>query len=319
MIDPILSKENPSFEPTYIGNVRECYKCVDDPRLFLVYTSDRAAARRSAFPITIPGKGNVFTSMTHQWLNLMETHQLISSLHASGYRKLYHHLLGDEFSALKLSPSEIRRLNGQTVIVRRAEHLLPIVCTVQGYDIDGKVGHERQRAATAPYAQLEPGPLCLAATKNDPDADLSPQDTLRILERFFIKSDIRLSPEKISRCLRENALALYQRAHDHALERKVLIAKSVFEFGLVSTDDGDSLSPMVVGRFLTPDSTIYWDAETYDPELSPNAFSEQQITARLKAFAAKTGQHRGIHSAIDSETISSIAGMYGELNRRLFS
>jgi phosphoribosylaminoimidazole-succinocarboxamide synthase len=80
--------------------------------------------------------------------------------------------------------------------------------------------------------------------------------------------------------LRDLSLALYNFAADHARERGVILADTKFEFG--RDPDGQ----LVVGdEVLTPDSSRFWPADSYEPGRSQPSFDKQYV----RDWASSTG------------------------------
>jgi phosphoribosylaminoimidazole-succinocarboxamide synthase len=74
------------------------------------------------------------------------------------------------------------------------------------------------------------------------------------------------------------SIQLYERAAAHALSRGIIIADSKFEFGL---DESGVLTLM--DEILTPDSSRFWDVESYVPGRSPPSFDKQIIRDWLES------------------------------------
>ena len=83
----------------------------------------------------------------------------------------------------------------------------------------------------------------------------------------------------LARKVRDVSLQLYARATEHARARGIIIADTKFEFGL----DADG-NLHVIDELLTPDSSRFWPADTYQPGSSP-AELRQAIRARLSRDA----------------------------------
>src|SRR5207253_1336155 len=70
---------------------------------------------------------------------------------------------------------------------------------------------------------------------------------------------------------REATLALYAFGAEHAAQRGLVLADTKLEFGTV----GDQL--LVIDEMMTSDSSRYWDAESYEPGISPPSFDKQYV------------------------------------------
>jgi phosphoribosylaminoimidazole-succinocarboxamide synthase len=71
--------------------------------------------------------------------------------------------------------------------------------------------------------------------------------------------------------LKDASLALYQFASEFAARRGLILADTKFEFGLI----GDNL--ILIDEALTPDSSRYWDAATYQVGTSPESYDKQFV------------------------------------------
>ncbi len=79
--------------------------------------------------------------------------------------------------------------------------------------------------------------------------------------------------------VRDTAIALYQFAAAHALERGIIIADTKFEFGV---DDAGTLT--LIDEALTPDSSRFWPVDTYAPGSSPPSFDKQFVRDYLETL-----------------------------------
>ncbi len=75
------------------------------------------------------------------------------------------------------------------------------------------------------------------------------------------------------------SLQLYAAATEHARARGIIIADTKFEFGL---DSGGNLH--VIDELLTPDSSRFWPADTYQPGSSPASFDKQYVRDYLETL-----------------------------------
>jgi phosphoribosylaminoimidazole-succinocarboxamide synthase len=79
--------------------------------------------------------------------------------------------------------------------------------------------------------------------------------------------------------VRDVSLRLYQEATVHARARGIIIADTKFEFGL---DDNSELR--LIDEVLTPDSSRFWSAETYQQGTSPQSFDKQYVRDYLETL-----------------------------------
>ncbi|HZO05701.1 MAG TPA: phosphoribosylaminoimidazolesuccinocarboxamide synthase, partial [Solirubrobacterales bacterium] len=72
--------------------------------------------------------------------------------------------------------------------------------------------------------------------------------------------------------LKRISIDLYQHAADHARERGIILADTKFEFGKHAGAE------IVLGdEVLTPDSSRFWPADSYQPGATPPSFDKQFV------------------------------------------
>ena len=233
------------------GKVRDTYD-LGDGELLMVAT-DRISAFDVVLPTAIPEKGTVLCQISAFWFR--RTTDIVPN-----------HLISmaADRPALSLSPDLARR----AMVVRRAERI-DVECVVRGY-ITGSAWAEYRRSGTvsgmpAPSGMREgdrfPEPLFTPTTK----AEVGHDESISIEEM-----ESMVGKELTSR-LAETTTAVYNFAHDLALERGIIIADTKMEFGLF---DGELA---LIDELLTPDSSRFWDASGYAPGKSQPNFDKQFV------------------------------------------
>jgi phosphoribosylaminoimidazole-succinocarboxamide synthase len=256
-----------SIQADSSGKVRENYD-LRDGHLLTVF-SDRISAFDEVLPDLIPDKGKILAGMSEFWLrdllrDIVPNHRFSKDLTD----------LPGWFSD-QLSMDELDWLKGRFMIVRKAE-VFPVECIVRGY-ITGSGWESYEDTGTVcgiklPSGLVEsdqlPPPLFTPSTKavqGQRDENIS----------FAQMTDI-IGKENAKR-LREYSLALYRRAASHALKNGIIIADTKFEFGLV---DGEIT---LIDEVLTPDSSRFWPADTYEPGHGQPSYDKQYVRDWLKA------------------------------------
>ncbi len=79
-----------------------------------------------------------------------------------------------------------------------------------------------------------------------------------------------------SRQLRDISLRLYKQAADYARQHGIIIADTKFEFGRTS------LGITLADEVLTPDSSRFWPADTYQPGRAQESFDKQYVRDYLE-------------------------------------
>ena len=229
------------------GKVREIYDLAD--RLLLV-ASDRISTYDAVHPTLIPDKGKVLTGISDFW-----------------FAQTGHIVKNHRISVTTEVPDEAR---GRGMVVERLQ-MLPVECIVRGY-ITGSGWKDYQ--ATGAISGLElpaglqeseqfPEPIFTPSTKAEEGHD----ETIDFETACRLVGDAALMER-----VRDASIALYAFARDHARERGVILADTKFEFGL------NGAGELVVGdEVLTPDSSRYWPADTYEPGRSQPSFDKQYV------------------------------------------
>jgi phosphoribosylaminoimidazole-succinocarboxamide synthase len=234
------------------GKVREMYGLSDDDggeRLLMV-ASDRISTYDAVHPTRIPDKGKVLTGLSAFWFQI--TSQIVAN-----------HLI----SVTDGVPEEVR---GRALAVRKLA-MLPVECVVRGY-ITGSGWKDYQASGKVSGIELPAGlreseqlrePIFTPSTK----ADIGHDETIDLGTAAELVGDSALMQR-----VRDVSIELYSFAAEHARERGVILADTKFEFGL---DENDEL---VVGdEVLTPDSSRYWPADSYEIGRGQPSFDKQYV------------------------------------------
>ena len=100
-----------------------------------------------------------------------------------------------------------------------------------------------------------------------------------------------LTPEvagELAEAVRERSLALYRYAAAIAARTGILIADTKFEFGIARPDGAEAADAAIadpasidrlilIDEVLTPDSSRFWDVETYQPGKPQGSFDKQYV------------------------------------------
>ncbi|HEY5540276.1 MAG TPA: phosphoribosylaminoimidazolesuccinocarboxamide synthase [Coriobacteriia bacterium] len=246
--------------PTSQGKVRDLYDLGD--KLLLV-ASDRISAFDVVLPDPIPYKGEVLTKLSLFWFELL------------GGVVPNHFLSADVADLPEQFASMVDYLTGRFMLVKKAS-VFPVECIVRGY-LAGSGLKEYQREGTVcgivlPAGLVEssqlPQPIFTPSTK----AEIGLHD-----ENISFERAAELIGADAATTLRDKSLAVYSAARDHAASRGVIIADTKFEFGTI---DGEVT---LVDEVLTPDSSRFWPADTYEPGKSQPSFDKQYVRDWLES------------------------------------
>jgi phosphoribosylaminoimidazole-succinocarboxamide synthase len=105
------------------------------------------------------------------------------------------------------------------------------------------------------------------------------------------------------------AISLYKTAADHALSSGIIIADTKFELGL------DSSGTLVLGdEALTPDSSRFWPADTYEAGRAQDSFDKQYV----RDFCETTGWDKTYPGPeLPDEVVARTRAKYVEAFERL--
>jgi phosphoribosylaminoimidazole-succinocarboxamide synthase len=270
------------------GKVRDLYE-LDADRLLLV-ASDRLSAFDVVLPTPIPDKGRVLTGLSRFWFG--ETARIVPN-----------HLLStdpadlpagwlvteslDPVSGLisrDAAPTDAAELRGRTMICRRTE-VLPVEVIVRGYVAGSGWKDYRRTGAICgidlPSGLVEsdrlPEPILSPSTKADSGTHDENIDLDGMIERL---ATIRMGDRPLGRPaardlagrVRLAALAVYGYGSAVAARAGILLADTKLEFGL--RPDGELL---LIDEVLTPDSSRFWDAATYEPGRPQASYDKQYV------------------------------------------
>ncbi len=237
------------------GKVRDMYDLGD--RLLMV-ASDRISTYDVTHPTPIPDKGKVLTGLSVFWFE--QTGEIVPN-----------HLV----SATDGVPGEAR---GRALSVMKLD-MLPVECVVRGYLTGSGWKDYQATGAVAGIALPEglrdseqlPEPIFTPSTK----ADVGHDETID-----FETAVATVGDRAVMEQLRDLSIALYSFAAEHARSRGVILADTKFEFGR----DADGVI-RVGDEVLTPDSSRFWPADTYEVGRSQPSFDKQYV----RDWASGTG------------------------------
>jgi len=244
------------------GKVRDVY-AIDDNSLLIVVT-DRISDVDCILPTPIERKGEVLTSLSEFW-----------------FEKLGHvvanHLIATHLEDMPESVQRHARvLAGRSMLVKRAE-VFPVECVVRGYLV-GSGWKDYKRTGEVCGHKLPEG---LQESAKLPEAIFTPSTKAEQGHDENITEDqVRdLIGAEQTALLRDTSLRLYTEAHNYARERDIIIADTKFEFGL---DQNGEL--LLVDEVLTPDSSRFWPAASYEPGRSQPSFDKQFVRDYLETL-----------------------------------
>ena len=274
------------------GKVRDIYEV--DADHMLIVTSDRLSAFDVILPDPIPGKGAVLTTVSNFWFD--RTLDLIDN-HLSDFA--LEDVIADE--------TERNSLDGRAIVVKKLKPL-PVEAIVRGYII-GSGWKDYQNSGTVCGIAL---PADLQQAEKLPKAIYTPSTKAEVGEHdenidFDRTAD--LLGQTMAEKVRDISLRVYNEAAEYALERGIIIADTKFEFG---TDKNGKL--LLIDEVLTPDSSRFWPADTYQTGVSPQSFDKQYVRDYLETL---DWNKKAPGPELPEEVINNTAAKYKEAQDRL--
>jgi phosphoribosylaminoimidazole-succinocarboxamide synthase len=228
------------------GKVREIYEWDDD---LLMVASDRISTYDVVMPTPIPDKGKVLNRMSVFWFGLTE--DIVPN-----------HFISEDV------PENVAE---RAMRVKRLE-MYPVECIVRGY-LTGSGWKEYKEGGAVCGIELPPNllesdqlpePIFTPSTK----AEIGDHDENVDFDRAAEIIGDRALLEELSRV----SIEVYKRGAEQAAKHGILLADTKFEFGK------DAGAEIVLGdEVLTPDSSRFWPADSWEPGKTPPSFDKQYV------------------------------------------
>ncbi len=287
------------------GKVRDVYG-VPGGRVLMVAT-DRISAFDVVLPEPIAGKGRLLTAISAFWLRWIEARGICRT-----------HLLSTD-------PADVpgEAFGGGTtradlagrIMIGRACRVIPVECVVRGY-LEGSGWKDYQRTGSICGIELPrglrqceklPEPIFTPATK----AEIGAHD-----ENIGFEVAAAIAGRRTMERLRDLSIAIYGAASAHAAERGIIIADTKFEFG-VPLDDPDG-EPILIDEALTPDSSRFWPADSYEPGRAQASYDKQFVREHLEGLVARGAWDKSAPGPVlPGDVIAGTLARYREAASRL--
>jgi phosphoribosylaminoimidazole-succinocarboxamide synthase len=282
------------------GKVRDNY-AVGNDRILMV-ASDRISAFDVIMGEPIPGKGELLTKMALFWFD---------KLGPNGLNICPIHLTGDAPESV-VPAAEVPQVTGRSMLVKRLQPI-PVEAVVRGY-LAGSGWQEYQASRSVCGVPLPeglnnasklPAPIYTPAAK----AAVGEHD-----ENITFERTVEMIGLDLASRIRDISIRLYSAAAEIALTKGIIIADTKFEFGL---DTDGTL--VLMDEVLTPDSSRYWPADSYQEGKNPPSYDKQFLRDWLDT--ASVGGVRWDKTApaphLPKDVIENTAAKYQEALTRL--
>ena len=236
------------------GKVRDIYAVGDDK--LLVVQTDRLSAFDVIMEDPIPNKGRILTAMSNFWF------------------KKFGHLMPNHMTDIDpeslVAPHERDQVRGRAIVVKKFKAITieAIGTGWKDYQQTGAICGIKLPAGLK-EAQKLPEVIFTPSTK----ADVGEHDQNISFEKMK-----EIVGAEVAEKVREMAITLYREAAEFAATKGILIADTKFEFGM--DDDGKIY---LIDEILTPDSSRFWPASSYEVGMSPPSFDKQYVRDWLSA------------------------------------
>lgn len=265
------------------GKVRDLYSNGDSD--ILLVASDRISAFDWVLPTEIPNKGAILTQLSLFWFELLG--DIVPN-----------HIVSDDV------PDEVL---DRAVIVQPLE-MYEIECVARGY-LTGSGLDEYKNSGAICGKVLSEG---LVDGSKLVEAIFTPATKAEIGDHD-VNIDFKTATEIVGKDIAEDlqnlSLKLYETASEYALSRGIIVADTKFEFG------ANSEGSIVWGdEALTPDSSRFWELDSWAPGKSQPSFDKQY----LRDWLISTGwDKKSPPPELPDEIVEKTAARYEEAFERI--
>lgn len=251
----VIKTDIPELKLLSRGKVRDMYEL--DEKSVLIVTTDRMSAFDVILEDPIPNKGIILNQLTLFWMKRFES--LVPN----------HIIESDVNNYPEFLQKYKEQLEGRSVIAKKAKPLA-VECVVRGY-LAGSGYKDYLKTGMVCGHKLPEGlknssrfaePLFTPSTK----AEIGDHD-----ENISIEQAAKIIGAELCEKVKNLSLEIYSKGRDYAASRGIIIADTKFEFGMV---DGVLT---LIDEVLTPDSSRFWPADSYEEGKNQASFDKQYL------------------------------------------
>ncbi|GAB3192867.1 hypothetical protein GCM10027061_24150 [Nesterenkonia suensis] len=291
-----VSSQLPGWIHAASGKVRDLYRPApgsawDGQDVVLVVASDRISAYDHVLSTPIPDKGRVLTQLSLWWFERLREAGVATHV---------------------VSTDVPEAVAGRAMICRDLQ-MVEAECIARGY-LTGSGLAEYRESGTVTGIPLPdgltdgsrlPGPIFTPSSKAEQgghDVNIS-----------FTELADAIGPE-LAEQLREATLRIYSLAEKTCREAGVVLADTKLEFGLDRTT-----GELVLGdEVLTPDSSRFWPADSWEPGTPQPSFDKQFVRNWLTSSASGWDRGSGIAPpALPADVVAATRERYLDAYRRI--
>ena len=288
----LLQSNLPGLDLIHRGKVRDVY-ALPENRLLIV-ASDRLSAFDVVLPDPIPGKGEMLTQISNFWF--AKTAHLVPN-----------HLLDVPLADVLPAGTDLKLYEKRAVVTRRLKPV-PVEAIARGYII-GSGWKDYQATGSLCGIKLQAG---LKQAQQLPEPIFTPSTKAAVGdhdENVSFDAVVAAVGPELAEQVREATLTIYKWAAAYAAERGIIIADTKFEFG---TDEDGKL--YVMDEMLTPDSSRFWPADSYQVGISPPSYDKQFVRDYLETL---DWNKKAPGPNVPADVIAATAAKYAEALQRL--
>ena len=244
-----------SLKKIYQGKVRDIYEV--DANNILMVSTDRVSVFDTILPTPIPEKGIILNKVSNFWFKKFST--IVDN-----------HLSGININNLKITDDEYNELENRSVIVKKL-NALPIEAIVRNYLIGSGYSDYLSNGSICNI----PLPENLKMASKLPDVIFTPSSKAEIGkhdENIEFEKMIEIIGLDYSESIKKISFKIFKEAQKHLSLKSIILADTKFEFGL---SENGKLTLM--DEILTPDSSRFWLADSYEEGVSPVSLDKQFI------------------------------------------
>ncbi len=243
------------------GKVRDIYDLGDK---LLIVATDRISAFDVVMTSGIPYKGIVLTQISRFWFDFLND-------------DVEHHLLSDEVADFPEPFCKYpEQLAGRSMLVKKVE-VLPIECVIRGY-LAGSGWKEYQQSGTVCVQKLPAG---LKQCQKLPELIFTPATKAQRGmhdENISFEQCAEIVGFETADYVRNKSTNIFKKASQYAESRGIILADTKFEWGHFN----DRL--ILIDEVLTPDSSRFWPADSYQAGRDQESFDKQFVRNYLESI-----------------------------------
>ncbi|HVU73294.1 MAG TPA: phosphoribosylaminoimidazolesuccinocarboxamide synthase [Mycobacteriales bacterium] len=275
------------------GKVREIFEVPGDADSLLMVASDRISAFDVILPTEIPDKGAVLTGISLWWFDqladIVPNHIVTTKV-------------ADYPASLQPYADQLR---GRSMLVKRLDMVM-VECVVRGYLTGSGLKDYEKTGAVSGHA-LPPG---LLDGSRLPDVIYTPSTKAPVGEHdeniTRAEAAERVGPELAAE-LERLTLEIYSTAAALAEKQGIILADTKVEFG------HDQAGVLRLGdEVLTPDSSRFWPADTWEPGKAQPSYDKQYV----RDWLIETG-NKGKAAELPEDVVAQTRARYVEAYERL--